>query len=46
MPLSSRIENEHKPLIPPRSYSTQPNQILNKDNLLDVKERLEIYLNA
>jgi len=47
MPLSSRRITEDKISIPHRSYSTQPstNILINKDNLLDVKQRLEIYLN-
>ncbi|UJR15741.1 hypothetical protein I4U23_002676 [Adineta vaga] len=48
-PLSSReIPNERNPLIlPHRPYSTQPSTtiLINKDNLLNVKQRLEIYLN-
>ncbi len=47
MPLSSRRITEEKISIPHRPYSTQPstNILINKDNLLDVKQRLEIYLN-
>jgi hypothetical protein len=46
MPLSSRRITESKISIPHRPYSTQPstNISINKDNLLDVKQRLEIYL--
>jgi hypothetical protein len=48
MPLSSRRIVEDKSPIPHRPYSTQPSTnilINNKDNLLNVKQRLEIYLN-
>jgi hypothetical protein len=47
MPLSSRRITNEKSSIPHRPYSTQPstNILINKDNLLDVKQRLEIYLN-
>lgn len=47
MPLSSRLTTERKVSIPHRPYSTQPSttMMMNKDNLLDVKQRLEIYLN-
>ena len=47
MPLSSRPTAEKKVSIPHRPYSTQPssNLMINKDNLLDVKQRLEIYMN-
>lgn len=49
MPSSSRVDEQHRTTLPHRSHSTQPmrtNQFLNKDNLLDVKQRLEIYLNT
>jgi len=47
MPLSTRRITEDKVRIPHRPYSTQPstNILIDKDNLLDVKKRLEIYLN-
>ncbi|CAF0906385.1 unnamed protein product [Adineta ricciae] len=49
MPLSSRetTNARNPPILPHRPYSTQPTStiLLNKDNLLDVKQRLEIYLN-
>ncbi|CAF1412419.1 unnamed protein product, partial [Rotaria sordida] len=47
MPLSSRQIIDNKIQISHRSYSTQPstNIFINKDNLLNVKQRLEIYLN-
>jgi hypothetical protein len=46
MPLSSRRIADDKISIPHRPYSAQPlsNIFINKDNLLDVKQRLEIYL--
>jgi hypothetical protein len=46
MPLSSRRIPENKISIPHRPHSTQPstNVFINKDNLLDVKQRLETYL--
>lgn len=46
MPLSSRRIAEEKISVPHRPYSTQPttNIVVNKDNLLNVKERLQIYL--
>ncbi|CAF3748806.1 unnamed protein product [Rotaria sp. Silwood1] len=47
MPLSSRQIIDDKIRISHRSHSTQPstNILINKDNLLNVKQRLEIYLN-
>ena len=43
-PISSRIVNENKKIdLPRRAYSTQPND---RDNLLHVKQRLEIYLKS
>ncbi|CAF2916973.1 unnamed protein product, partial [Rotaria sp. Silwood2] len=47
MPLSSRQIIDNKIQISHRPYSTQPstNIFINKDNLLNVKQRLEIYLN-
>ncbi|CAF1271767.1 unnamed protein product [Adineta steineri] len=46
MPLSSRIITDDKISIPHRPYSTQPSStiLIDKDNLLNVKQRLEIYL--
>jgi hypothetical protein len=48
MPLSSRRVIDEKTQVPHRPYSTQPstaNILKDKDNLLNVKQRLEIYLN-
>ncbi|CAM4809910.1 unnamed protein product [Rotaria magnacalcarata] len=48
MPLSSRRTIEDKIQVSHRPYSTQPSTstLVNKDNLLHVKQRLEIYLNT